>query len=293
MSKITNYIYMFSKLIASFVLFCIVLILGYALYSSYNDIDKTSSDLENQFLNLQKKIDTNRSNLTALQKLTKEKIKIVNLISENLLSDEEKKIIMDLQKNNKLQIAQLNEIQEKINSILLNKEGSVNSSTDNSKYNDIKQIESIKNLILLKYKNGNVIFEELKFLESLAIGTSAEVFEKLYLLESKSFFGIKNLSKEFDLSIKKYVKKNFMSSNQNSVITFLLRYISVKPSNLSVYENNDLNTLNKAKKHFKAEEYLQSLNQLSYLDQDVDIFKKLNKQIKLYLDFNNTILRVF
>ena len=293
MSKITNYIYMFSKLIASFVLFCIVLILGYALYSSYNDIDKTSSDLENQFLNLQKKIGTNRSNLTALQKLTKENIKIVNLISENLLSDEEKKIIMDLQKNNKLQIAQLNEIQEKINSILLNKEGSVNSSTDNSKYNDIKQIESIKNLILLKYKNGNVIFEELKFLESLAIGTSAEVFEKLYLLESKSFFGIKNLSKEFDLSIKKYVKKNFMSSNQNSVITFLLRYISVKPSNLSVYENNDLNTLNKAKKHFKAEEYLQSLNQLSYLDQDVDIFKKLNKQIKLYLDFNNTILRVF
>ena len=293
MSKITNYIYMFSKLIASFVLFCIVLILGYALYSSYNDIDKTSSDLENQFLNLQKKIGTNRSNLTALQKLTKENIKIVNLISENLLSDEEKKIIMDLQKNNKLQIAQLNEIQEKINSILLNKERLVNSSTDNSKYNDIKQIESIKNLILLKYKNGNAIFEELKFLESLAIGASAEVFEKLYLLESKSFFGIKNLNKEFDLSIKKYVKKNFMSSNQNSVITFLLRYISVKPSNLSVYENNDLNTLNKAKKHFKAEEYLQSLNQLSYLDQDVDIFKKLNKQIKLYLDFNNTILRVF
>ena len=42
MNKLSNYFYIFSKLTTSFILFLLIFFLGYALYNSYQDIDKNN-----------------------------------------------------------------------------------------------------------------------------------------------------------------------------------------------------------------------------------------------------------
>ena len=56
-------LFIFSKLITSFVMLLIIILLGYLLYNSYKNIDNTSSDLDSKLSILTKSINTNNENI--------------------------------------------------------------------------------------------------------------------------------------------------------------------------------------------------------------------------------------
>ena len=59
MNKIIDYFYIFSKFSTSLVLLILLFATGYALFNSYNDIDKNAANLENKLLSISKNVDLN------------------------------------------------------------------------------------------------------------------------------------------------------------------------------------------------------------------------------------------
>ena len=59
MFKISDYFYTFSYLITSFILLCFLVVLGYALYISYKDVDEVAINLEQKFSDVTKDINLN------------------------------------------------------------------------------------------------------------------------------------------------------------------------------------------------------------------------------------------
>ena len=59
MHKFSNYFYIFSKLTTSFILCLLIFFLGYALYNSYQGIDKNSENIDGKFLSLSENINLN------------------------------------------------------------------------------------------------------------------------------------------------------------------------------------------------------------------------------------------
>ena len=106
--------------------------------------------------------------------------------------------------------ALLNEIKiikSQIKNILnVNNDVTNNTKEENNFYS--KNIKELKDLIILKYENGEIVSNEIIRLERLANDTPDLIFEKLFLLEEKNFFGKEKLIKEFDLSVQNMLKKN-------------------------------------------------------------------------------------
>ena len=83
-----------------------------------------------------------------------------------------------------------------------------------------------------------------------------------------------------------------MEENNNSIIKFFLKYISIKPNDLDLYDSEDLNILLRAKNHLNSEEYSQSLNQVLSIKSSQEYFEKWISQINLYIDFKTNINKV-
>ena len=126
-------------------------------------------------------------------------------------------------------------------------------------------------------------------LEDLLHPNKKEIFEKISLLELKKFYGFKNLEKVFDNSVGELVKTKFSQNNQNYVINFLLKFVSIRPRNLTVYENEDLNTLMRARKNLNIGNFQQSLDQILLIDDNDKFFTKWIEQVKIYLEFKSLI----
>ena len=97
---------------------------------------------------------------------------------------------------------------------------------------------------------------------------------------------------EFSLSVETFAKDKFLENNNNILINFLLRYVTIKPNDLEIYEDNDLNIILKAKQHLDLEEYNESLNQILILDPSGKYFKKWIDQLALFLEFELTLMKV-
>ena len=87
-------------------------------------------------------------------------------------------------------------------------------------------------------------------------------------------------------------KDKFLESNNNTLINFLFRYVTIKPNDLEIYEDNDLNIILKAKQHLDLEEYNESLKQILILDPSGKYFKKWIDQLALFLEFELTLMKV-
>jgi hypothetical protein len=214
-------------------------------------------------------------------------------IKNNLLQKNYEEKILNLEKQNKLLLKQITKINENLSNLKITENTNFNTNANNLRNTNIKQILSLKEMILLKYKEGKDIKKEIEMLENFALNTPLNIFEKIYLIQSKNFYGKEKLIVEFNLSLEKYVKHKFVMKNQNSVIGFLLKYINIKPNNLSIYENADLNILIRAKKHLEIEEYENSLNQVMSLNDDTtNFFGTWVSQIKMLIDLNKNLSKV-
>ena len=291
MFKITDYFYAFSKLATSLILLGFLAVLGYALYISYKDVDEAAINLEQKFSNVTKEINLNSEKFSKIEEMINNNSQSLAEINKNVTNSDSNIQIQKLQMENNELLKEIKIIKSQIKNILNVNNDVINNTKDENDFSS-KNIKELKDLIILKYENGEIVSNEIIRLESLANDTPALIFEKLFLLEEKNFFGKEKLIKEFDLSVQKYVEKKFMEENNNSIIKFFLKYISIKPNDLDLYDSEDLNILLRAKNHLNSEEYSQSLNQVLSIKSSQEYFEKWISQINLYIDFKKNIKKV-
>ena len=118
------------------------------------------------------------------------------------------------------------------------------------------------------------------------------LYKSINIIKLKNFLGIVNLKNEFDTATKKYIDSKFLNSNKNSVLKFLFNFITISPSNLTIYEKEELNLLMNARKDLEKEDLSSSLKIILNLDKNKQFFNKWINQVDIYLDFINEIQKV-
>jgi hypothetical protein len=292
MTKITEYFYIFSKLTTSLVLFLIIIVMGYAFFKSYQGIDDNNVNLENKISSLSSDVMLNYNNFEKIVKKINDTDKSIDEIKKILLQKD-----TDTKKANYKEdienLIKLNEeLQKQVDKLTLNLKNIDNEVNTDSRSIESRQIPTLIKLIFTKYENGESVRNEILLLEDLLKPNKEEIFEKISLLELNKFYGFKNLEKIFDDSAREFVKTKFAKNNQNYVINFLLKFVSIQPSNLTIYENEDLNILMRAKKNLEIGNIQQSLDQIFLIKENDIFFTEWVEQVKIYLEFKSLIEKV-
>ena len=293
MMKVSQYFYIFSKFTTSLILLLLVFILGYALYNSYQNVDKAHNNLDTSLLKFSEKINQNIDKLNTIE----------NNLSLNRKSIDSINNVIDKKNNPKDSLKDKKEIKEILNLVnslkeeidilksLLEKEDNKNKLdvSSNTQFNN----QSLINLIILKYKDSHNIDSELDLLHStMNLKDKGPIFEKLNILQSKKFIGLKELNNDFFLSRNKYVKSRFLKNNRNVVINFLMNFTDIKPNNLSIYEDKNLNVLLKAQNYLKSEDIEKTIEVLNQIDDSKIFFSDWFEQANLYIEFITEITKL-
>ena len=292
MTKITEYFYIFSKLTTSLVLFLIIIVMGYAFFKSYQGIDDNNVNLENKISSLSSDIMINYNNFEKIVKKINDTNKSIDEIKKNFLQEDTDTKNTNYKEDIENLIKLNEELQKQVDKLTLNLKNIDNEVNTDSRSIESRQIPTLIKLIFIKYENGESVRNEILLLEDLLQPNKEEIFEKISLLELKKFYGFKNLEKIFDDSARGFVKTKFAKNNQNYVINFLLKFVSIQPSNLTIYENEDLNILMRAKKNLEIGNIQQSLDQIFLIKENDIFFTEWVEQVKIYLEFKSLIEKV-
>ena len=292
MTKITEYFYIFSKLTTSLVLFLIIIVMGYAFFKSYQGIDNNNVNLENKISSLSSDIMINYNNFEKIVKKINDTDKSIDEIKKILLQKDTDTKNANYKEDIENLIKLNEELQKQVDKLTLNLKNIDNEVNTDSRSIESRQIPTLIKLIFIKYENGESVRNEILLLEDLLQPNKEEIFEKISLLELKKFYGFKNLEKIFDDLAREFVKTKFAKNNQNYVINFLLKFVSIQPSNLTIYENEDLNILMRAKKNLEIGNIQQSLDQILLIKENDMFFTEWVEQVKIYLEFKSLIEKV-
>ena len=292
MTKITEYFYIFSKLTTSLVLFLIIIVMGYAFFKSYQGIDDNNVNLENKISSLSSDVMLNYNNFEKIVKKINDTDKSIDEIKKILLQKDTDTKNANYKEDIENLIKLNEELQKQVDKLTLNLKNIDNEANNDSRSIESRQIPTLIKLIFIKYENGESVRNEILLLEDLLQPNKEEIFEKISLLELKKFYGFKNLEKIFDNSAREFVKTKFAKNNQNYVINFLLKFVSIQPSNLTIYENEDLNILMRAKKNLEIGNIQQSLDQILLIKENDMFFTEWAEQVNIYLEFKSLIEKV-
>ena len=292
MTKITEYFYIFSKLTTSLVLFLIIIVMGYAFFKSYQGIDDNNVNLENKISSLSSDVMLNYNNFEKIVKKINDTDKSIDEIKKILLQKDTDTKNANYKEDIENLIKLNEELQKQVDKLTLNLKNIDNEANTDSRSIESRQIPTLIKLIFIKYENGESVRNEILLLEDLLQPNKEEIFEKISLLELKKFYGFKNLEKIFDDLAREFVKTKFAKNNQNYVINFLLKFVSIQPSNLTIYENEDLNILMRAKKNLEIGNIQQSLDQILLIKENNMFFTEWVEQVKIYLEFKSLIEKV-
>ena len=292
MTKITEYFYIFSKLTTSLVLFLIIIVMGYAFFKSYQGIDDNNVNLENKISSLSSDVMLNYNNFEKIVKKINDTDKSIDEIKKILLQKDTDTKNANYKEDIENLIKLNEELQKQVDKLTLNLKNIDNEVNTDSRSIESRQIPTLIKLIFIKYENGESVRNEILLLEDLLQPNKEEIFEKISLLELKKFYGFKNLEKIFDDLAREFIKTKFAKNNQNYVINFLLKFVSIQPSNLTIYENEDLNILMRAKKNLEIGNIQQSLDQILLIKENNMFFTEWVEQVKIYLEFKSLIEKV-
>ena len=290
MSKFIGYFYIFSKLLTSIVLLMVITLMGYLLFRSYQDVDQVNNEFKSEIDELTNYINKNTISLDTIQnKININNQSIVDL-NNSLTSNKEKEIDVLAMKE---QVDALFFQYKELEKILIEKKINLNENIKqkNEFSKNTNQVNSIIELILIKFSNGEEISKELSFLEKNVLNKKQN-FEKIYFLETKKFYGLDKLNKLFDEQSEIFIKKTYLKNNQNSIIAFLSQFVFIKPANLSNYENDNLNILLRASQYMRSKELDKSLNQIKKIENNEIFFDKWINQVEIYLNFKSEIERI-
>ena len=277
MTKITEYFYIFSKLTTSLVLFLIIIVMGYAFFKSYQGIDDNNVNLENKISSLSSDVMLNYNNFEKIVKKINDTDKSIDEIKKILLQKDADTNNANYKEDIENLIKLNEELQKQVDKLTLNLKNIDNEVNTDSRSIESRQIPTLIKLIFIKYENGESVRNEILLLEDLLKPNKEEIFEKISLFD--------DLSREF-------VKTKFAKNNQNYVINFLLKFVSIQPSNLTIYENEDLNILMRAKKNLEIGNIQQSLDQIFLIKENDIFFTEWVEQVKIYLEFKSLIEKV-
>jgi len=266
--------------------------MGYAFFKSYQGIDDNNVNLENKISSLSSDVMLNYSNFEKIAEKINDTDKSIDEIKKILLQQDMDTKNVDYKEDIENLIKLNEELQKKVNKITLNLKITDNEVNADSRSIQSRQVQTLIKLIFIQYENGESVRNEILLLEDLLQPHKEEIFEKIRLLKLKKFYGFKNLEKIFDNSVREFVKTKFAKNNQNYVINFLLKFVSIQPGNLTVYENEDLNVLLRAKKNLEIGNIQQSLEQVLLIDENDIFFAKWMEQVKIYLEFKSVIERL-
>ena len=290
MSKFIGYFYIFSKLLTSIVLLMVITLMGYLLFRSYQDVDQVNNEFKSEIDELTNSINKNTISLDTIQnKININNQSIVDL-NNSLTSNKKKEIDVLAMKE---QVDALFFQYKELEKILIEKKINLNENIKqkNEFSKNTNQVNSIIELILIKFSNGEEISKELSFLEKNVLNKKQN-FEKIYFLETKKFYGLEKLNKLFDEQSEIFIKKTYLKNNQNSIIAFLSQFVFIKPANLSNYENDNLNILLRASQYMRSKELDKSLNQIKKIENNEIFFDKWINQVEIYLNFKSEIERI-
>ena len=290
MSKFIGYFYIFSKLLTSIVLLMVITLMGYLLFRSYQDVDQVNNEFKSEIDELTNSINKNTISLDTIQnKININNQSIVDL-NNSLTSNKEKEIDVLAMKE---QVDALFFQYKELEKILIEKKINLNENIKqkNEFSKNTNQVNSIIELILIKFSNGEEISKELSFLEKNVLNKKQN-FEKIYFLETKKFYGLDKLNKLFDEQSEIFIKKTYLKNNQNSIIAFLSQFVFIKPANLSNYKNDNLNILLRASQYMRSKELDKSLNQIKKIENNEIFFDKWINQVEIYLNFKSEIERI-
>ena len=296
MKKIIEFFYVFSKLTTSFLMLLVIFVLMFLLFSSYKNIDKS---IEAENYNIDKK-------LLILSEAISKNNEDLKKLSKSIISDEDNlrelmssisKILVEPNNSSDIEIKKIKTIVEKlqikINQILSDtkKQNIKKQSVKNN--NASVQLGSLVEVIIIKFKNGLKIKNEVTYLDKLLPDNKKYIIDKLLLLELRKFYGMEGLDREFDISINRYTKDNFKLRNESAVINFILKFVNIRPNNLSEYQNEELNILMSAKDFIEKEDIKESLNRILLINKSEIHFDKWIGQANIYLEFMKTIKEVY
>ena len=281
MSKFIEYFYVFAKLSTSFVLLVIIFLMGFALFNSYKKVENIDLDIQEKYFSLLNEVSQNNKNLLSINKRLNNNEILVNENKKSKKNDYKEEINNLFELNNKLQ----NQINELVLSL------KVNQNQQNLLNNEAKDLVSLVDFILLKYKNGEDIEDEALLLESF-FSSENQIFEKLREIQMKKFYGFRNLNNEFNNSTKKYIKNSFLERNYGAIVNFIFRFVDIAPRNLSIYETKELNILYSSKKYLESENIEESLKQILLIKENKKFFFNFIEQANIYLEFKKQIEKV-
>lgn len=276
-----NYIYIFSKVTTSLVLLFIIFIMGYLIFNSYKETDYSKNELEKKLIGLSELIGANTLNIESFQKqfvINKSSLQEIKDILDNT-----NKINNDLNISKNIEdiIIKIKELESQINKLNLNSNNKKSLNLISNK----DQVISLSNFILEKYQIGQNVSNEIDLLEKIIPQNKAYIFEELRILLLKKFSGLEELKDLFDILTEKYVERSFLEKNQSLVIQYLSKFISIRPANLNIYENENLNFLMQAKQSMDSKKVKKALKLVLIIDSDRLYFKKWIEQVENYIKF--------
>ena len=291
MEKLSQYFYVFSKLTTSLILLTIIFIMGYALYNSYQSIDKSNNQVDKKILNFSEDINSNRVKLQDIQnnlnlnqqsiEEIKDSLDVINYESESLNNKKEIKEILNL----------INNLKKEIDNLATNLENQKVEKVFSSDDKFTKQ--SLINLIIIKYKNSANIDEELNLLQSMNQSKkNIPVFEKLLTLQTNKFIGLQKLNSNFIEFRNAYVENMYLQKNQGMFMKFISNFVEIKPNNIKIYNNKSLNILAKAQNYLESEDIEKSIETLRLIRDEEQYFSGWLNQASLYIEFVKEIRKI-
>jgi len=280
--------YFFTKLSTSFILLTFVLFLSYLLLRSYQDSNSKKVDITSLVDPLKFEIEKNETNNQNASNKLASKINILESKTNNI-----EKFLKEANLNsNKISLLNDNIIQVKdrindLEKIILDlEERSISKVNSNS-----KEIDILKKIIIIKFKNNLDYKEELALLENLSTKSKKPIFEKLLLLKSINFIGIENLKKDF-YEITNIFMKDLVKGENILMPDFLFDLVNIEPSNSLEISNKNILYIKKAENHLEDENFYETISYIKQIEKYEIYFLDWLEQALVYEDFIKNMQRI-
>ena len=285
MKKIIQKFYLFSKLSFSISLLFVLIFIGYLFYRSYSSLIIKENNDAIQKSNLQNSINLNSSKIEKIEIMLSENSQKLNNIFDVIDTKNENIHFDNLLKE--IQNDFLN-IKSELKKIQIDLENNKTAKEQSPKSNIKKtNTTSIAKLIKLKFENGNDFSKELELFSEILGNEGAHIAEKLYLVNSSNFLGLKLLLSNFKKETNHYISSNLIKKNK--LIETILPYIEIQPSKSKELSDSRLIIIQNILTQLENNKYSEALNSIKSIDENNNFFISTSHQLSIAIEFKNTL----
>ena len=285
MKNILQKFYLFSKLSFSISLLFILILTGYLFYRSYSSLSIKENNEAIQKSNLQNSINLNSSKIEKIEIMLSENSQKLNNIFDVIDTNNKNKDFDNLLKE--IQNDFIN-IKSELKKIQIDLENNKTAKEQSPKSNIKKtNTTSIAKLIKLKFENGNDFSKELELFSEILGNEGAHIAEKLYLVNSSNFLGLKFLLSNFKKETNHYISSNLIKKNK--LIETILPYIEIQPSKSKELSDSRLIIIQNILTQLENNKYSEALNSIKSIDENNNFFISTSHQLSIAIEFKNTL----